>query len=86
MHDKPEIKTTQGAPEDETRPGVYHAPWERSFRKIITPFEEFIKNQTTAGVILMVCMVIALVIANSPLAGIYQRIVNMPITLTAGDF
>lgn len=86
MHDKPEIKETQGLPADETQPGVHHAPWEHSFRKVITPFEEFIKNQTTAGIILMVCLVIALLIANSPLAGSYQQIVNAPIALTAGDF
>ncbi|MEO7558132.1 MAG: Na+/H+ antiporter NhaA [Gammaproteobacteria bacterium] len=86
MHDKTESKERQGLPADPARPGVHHAPWERSFSKVITPFEEFIKNQTTAGIILMVCLVIALLIANSPLAGIYQHIVHMPIALTVGDF
>ena len=86
MADKPGIKDTQEPAEDEISPGVHHAPWEHSFRKVITPFEEFIKNQTTGGIILMVCLVIALLIANSPLAGIYQQIVNAPIALTIGDF
>ncbi len=86
MHDKPQTEKTEAPPADETKPGVHHAPWERSFRKIISPFEEFIKHQTTASVILIVCLVIALVIANSPLADIYQRIVNMPIAITAGNF
>ncbi len=86
MHDQPESKKMRRLAADETRPGVHHAPWERSFSKVITPFEEFIKNQTTAGILLMVCMVIALVLANSPLAGIYQQFVHMPIALTVGDF
>ncbi len=85
MHDKPEIRKTESLPADESKPGVHLAPWERSFSKVVTPFEEFIKNQTTASIILMVCLVIALLIANSPLAGIYQQIVHMPIALTIGD-
>lgn len=85
MHDKPEIMKTEALLADGSRPGVYHAPWERSFSKVVTPFEEFIKNQTTASIILMVCLVIALLLANSPLAGIYQQIVHLPISLTIGD-
>ena len=33
--------------------GEYHAPWEKSFDKILTPFEEFIHRQTTSGLLLM---------------------------------
>ena len=43
--------------------GVYHAPWERSFERILTPLQEFIHRQTTSGVLLMICAVIALAIA-----------------------
>ena len=42
-------------PEEETKNGVYHAPWEKSFEKIITPFEEFIHRQTTSG-LLLICL------------------------------
>ena len=86
MHDKPEIMKTKTPPTDGSRPGVHLAPWEHSFSKVVTPFEEFIKNQTTASIILMVCLVIALLLANSPLADIYQQIVHLPISLTIGDF
>ncbi len=48
--------------------GVYNARWEKSFDRILTPLEEFIQRQTTSSILLMICMVIALVIANSPLA------------------
>jgi len=43
--------------------GVYHAPWEKAFDRLLTPLEEFIHRQTTSGVLLMICAVIALVIA-----------------------
>ena len=48
--------------------GVFHAPWEKSFDKILTPFEEFIHQQTTSGLLLMAMAVIALILANGPLA------------------
>lgn len=46
----------------------YLAPWEKAFDHILTPLEEFIHRQTTSGILLMICAVVALVIANSPLA------------------
>ena len=46
----------------------FNAPWEKTFTKIITPFEEFIRNQTAGSIILMICTLIALGLANSPLA------------------
>ena len=44
--------------------GVYHSPWEKSFDKLLTPFEEFIKRQTTSVFLLMCMAVLALVLAN----------------------
>jgi len=55
-------------PDPKVKAGVYHAPWERSFDKILTPFEEFIHRQTTSGLLLMGTAVLALVLANGPLA------------------
>jgi NhaA family Na+:H+ antiporter len=46
----------------------YLAPWEKAFDHILTPLEEFIHRQTTSGVLLMICAVVALVIANGPWA------------------
>ena len=48
---------------DNNSKGVHLAPWEKTFEKIVTPFEEFIHRQTTAGLVLMVTTVIALVLA-----------------------
>ena len=42
--------------------GVYIAPWEQAFKKILTPFEEFIHRQTTSGLLLMIMAVVALIL------------------------
>lgn len=73
------------APGTEAR-GVIYAPWERAFDRILTPFEEFIHRQTTSGLLLMVTTVIALVLANGPLADLYQRVVHLPLGISLGDF
>ncbi len=65
---------------------LYFAPWERSFQQIATPFEEFLHRQTTTGVLLIFCAIIALIIANSPLLDAYDRLLHMQIGLTIGDW
>ena len=49
------------------------APWERAFDRVLTPLEEFIHRQTTSGMLLMLSAVVALVIANGPLAETYAH-------------
>jgi len=67
-------------------PDSYYAPWEKSFGRIVTPFEEFIHNQTAGSIILITCTVIALVIANSPLANIYNEVLHTHLTFTIGAY
>ena len=64
--------------------GVYHSPWEKSFDKLLTPFEEFIQRQTTSGFLLMCMAVLALVLANGPLASAYEHVVHTLISLNIG--
>ncbi len=66
--------------------GIYHAPWEKSFDKILTPFEEFIHRQTTSGLLLMAMAVLALILANGPLSEIYQHAVHTDISIGVGDW
>lgn len=66
--------------------GIYHAPWEKSFDKVITPFEEFIHRETTSGMLLMGTAIIALVLANSTLAEFYKHMLHMPVTIALGDW
>jgi NhaA family Na+:H+ antiporter len=61
--------------------GVYNAPWERAFGRILTPLEEFIHRQTTSGILLMICAVIALAIANSPWQEGYQHFLHKEISI-----
>jgi NhaA family Na+:H+ antiporter len=65
--------------------GIYHAPWERAFKRLLTPLEEFIHRQTTSGVLLMICAVAALVIANSPLRESYEHLLHVELSLGAGE-
>ena len=65
--------------------GIYNAPWEKSFDRILTPLEEFIHRQTTSGVLLMICAVVALVVANSPLHDKYEHFLHTQISLTFGS-
>ena len=71
---------------DDHATGEYHAPWEKSFDKIITPFEEFIHRQTTSGLLLMGTAIIALLLANGPLASTYEHILHTLASLNIGSW
>lgn len=64
---------------------VFRARWERAFDRIMTPFEEFIHRQTTSGVLLMICAVIALIVANSSLAPYYESLLDKYAGITFGE-
>jgi len=70
----------------EATAGVYHAPWEKNFDKILTPFEEFIHRQTTSGLLLMATALLALLLANGPLAAAYEHVVHTLVSLNAGSW
>lgn len=53
------------------QPMVHIAPWEKAFDRVLTPLEEFIHHQNTSSILLMICAVLALAIANSPWGPIY---------------
>jgi NhaA family Na+:H+ antiporter len=66
--------------------GIYTAPWEKVFSRVLTPFEEFIHRQTTSGLLLMMTAILALLLANSPLSYAYQQIQHLNIGLTIGNW
>lgn len=66
------------------REGVILAPWESTFARIVTPFEEFIHRQTTGGAVLMATTLVALLLANSALAPAYEHLVHLPAGLRIG--
>ena len=57
------------------------APWEKAFDRILTPLDEFIHRQTTSGVLLMLCAVLALYIANSQWHDIYHAFLKTNFTI-----
>ncbi len=61
------------------------SPWEKHFDRILTPFEDFIHNQTTTGLILMFMTIVALVLANSPYADTYAHVFHTYFTISLGD-
>ena len=65
---------------------IHYAPWEKTFDKIVTPFEEFIHRETTSGMLLMGCALLALVVANSVLAEAYQHLSHAQIGIRIGGW
>lgn len=59
-----------------------YQPWEKAFDKIVSPFEEFIHLKTSSGIVLMVCSVLAMILANSPLAESYFHVLHTEIRLS----
>ncbi len=63
-----------------------YAPWEKAFNKVSTPFEHFLHAQTTTGLVLMCMTVIALILANTPLADGYLHFFHTNIDLNVGSW
>ncbi len=63
-----------------------YAPWEKTFKKIATPFEHFLHAQTTTGIVLMFMTVMALILANSPFAETYAHFFHTKVDISFGDW
>ncbi|MCP5277169.1 MAG: Na+/H+ antiporter NhaA [Thiobacillus sp.] len=72
--------------EHEEQAGVYTAPWERAFDRVLTPFEEFVHRQTTSGMLLMATALVALILANSAMAHFYHDVAHAQIALSIGPW
>ena len=62
------------------------APWEKAFDSVLTPLEEFIHRQTTSGVLLMLCAIAALYIANSEWNVAYHHFLELKFTIGIDGF
>jgi len=62
------------------------APWEKSFRRILTPFDEFLHRQTTSGLLLMGMAVLALILANGPFAEVYDDLLHTYFSIGFGNW
>ena len=63
-----------------------YAPWEKTFKKISTPFEHFIHAETTTGFILMISTILALILANTPLTEAYTHFFHTDVSVTVGSW
>lgn len=73
-------------PSEQPQDGVIFAPWERVFRRVLSPFEEFIHQQSTSGILLMFAAIIALFLANSRFAEDYQHLIHLPAFVGIGEW
>ncbi len=55
-------------------------------KTLLKPLEQFLQSEAKGGLILFACAVIAIIIANSPLAGSYFALKEVPIALNVGDW
>lgn len=60
------------------------APWEKAFDRILTPLEDFIHQQTTSSILLMICAVTAMLIANSSWSEQYLHLLHTPAAISIG--
>ena len=63
-----------------------YSPWEKAFERVYSPFEHFVHTQTTSGLVLIAATLMALILANSPLADLYFHFIHTKITFEVGSW
>lgn len=84
QEDKPQKHLQKN--DERLREEQFNAPLEKVFDKIATPFEEFIHQETTSGVLLLICTVVALAVANTFLLESYQHLLHTHFGFTIGNW
>ncbi|SIN73939.1 sodium/proton antiporter, NhaA family [Sulfurivirga caldicuralii] len=64
----------------------HFAPLERAADRVLTPLEEFIHSQTATSLALLSMTLVALVLANSPLADSYHHLFEQPLSIGLGPW
>ena len=64
----------------------YLAPWEKAFDSILNPLDEFIHRQTTSGILLFICAVAAIYLANSQWSEAYHHFLTTIFTIGVPGF
>jgi len=63
-----------------------YQPWEKAFDRIVSPFEEFIHDETASGLILMACTLVALFLANGFLHDHYEHLLHTELAFSLGGW
>jgi NhaA family Na+:H+ antiporter len=53
---------------------------------MLNALRDFLKLETASGMILVVASVVAMVVANSPLQGLYASLIELPVEVRVGEF
>jgi NhaA family Na+:H+ antiporter len=61
-----------------------YQPWEMTFDRVSTPFEEFIHEETSSGMVLMFSTLVALFLANSYLHHFYEHLLHIELAFSLG--
>ena len=70
-------------------PGPGHQdrlPRPTAVERILQPFQEFLRIEASAGVLLLICTAVALVWSNSPIGSSYFKLIHAPVTVGLGPF
>lgn len=51
----------------------------------VNALKNFLRLESSAGVLLVIATILALAVSNSPLSGLYERLLNMPLVIALGD-
>lgn len=54
--------------------------------RALKPLQEFLLLEASGGIVLMGAALVALIVANSPLASYYDRLLHLPVEVRVGDF
>lgn len=58
----------------------------RKIESLSTTFLSFLRSEASGGVILLICAILAVIMANSPLGEAYEHILHTPIAIGFGSF
>ena len=63
-----------------------YAPLQKAFKRVLTPFESFVHDQTTTGIVLLVMTILALILANSPYEEAYRDFFHAKVGFSIGSW
>ena len=58
----------------------------KKVKKVLTPIEKFFRMEASAGIILLITALCALIFANSSYSEIYHQLLDLPLGIGLGDF
>ncbi len=60
--------------------------FEKAFKQALSPIEEFIHDEASSGILLMICALSAIIVANTPLLPLYESALHTKVTIGGGAF